>query len=316
MGNLRIKLKYKSFEIELEGDKNTVQEEFKDIKENGLGNILGGVDMTDQAYIIENPSPTLQIPSKAIAGNPSGINHDEYPSIKDIVMKQLPSSESEWIMVYSFYASGFGSNPFTNKDLLDFYDSTKRKTDSRTRNLSNNLKTIFKKGYLSALNDDDIILTDDGKHQAVEIITRTHSTTSSSTKPSKKAGKSTSNKESKKKSSPATQSFKLDRNLNLRPDNKQSLRDFSEQYNLKSANEKILIISYYLKEVLEMDGININHIYTGFEELNFRVPKSLYQLVSDTKNKSGWLDFDNMEDIGLSIQGKNYIKHDIEKSNS
>ena len=69
MGNLKIKLKYKSFEIELEGDKDTVKEEFKDIKENGLGNILGGVDMTDQAYIIEAPSPSLQIPSKAIADN-------------------------------------------------------------------------------------------------------------------------------------------------------------------------------------------------------------------------------------------------------
>ena len=53
MGNLRIKLKYKSFEIELEGDKDTVQKEFKDIKENGLGNIVMGVDMSETTYIVE-----------------------------------------------------------------------------------------------------------------------------------------------------------------------------------------------------------------------------------------------------------------------
>ena len=38
----RIKLKYKSFEIELEGEDETVQAEFKDIKQNGLGNIVHG----------------------------------------------------------------------------------------------------------------------------------------------------------------------------------------------------------------------------------------------------------------------------------
>jgi len=242
------------------------------------------------------------------------INSDsEYPPVMNIVMRQLPRSESEWLIVYSFYASKFGNKPFTKKELSEMYDATNRKTPSRIKNISNNLKTLFRNNYITALNSNEMIFSSTGKEVATEIITRTGSTSRQQSKePLKPAVKT--KRESKKKSSAKSLSFKLDRSLNLRPSAKESLREYASKYKLRSNPERILIIVFYLRETLKMDGINANHIYTGFEALNFRVPKSLYQLISDTKNKKGWLDFENMEDIRLSIQGRNHIKYDLEKA--
>ena len=93
MGNLRIKLKYKSFEIELEGEETTVQAEFKDIKQNGLGNVVTSVDLSESNYIIDaTPSQIENVAfsnTETIAfSSPTNI-----PSLKDVIMRQLPSSE-------------------------------------------------------------------------------------------------------------------------------------------------------------------------------------------------------------------------------
>ena len=53
--------------------------------------------------------------------------------------------------------------------------------------------------------------------------------------------------------------------------------------------------------------MNINQIYTGYDKLGERVPKSLYQLISNTKNKNGWLEFETMENIDFTVQGRNAI---------
>lgn len=195
MGNLRIKLKYKSFEIELEGEESIVQAEFKDIKQNGLGNVVNGVEMSEQSYIIESPPRQIQTSNPYNEEVITITNSTDIPSLKDVIMKQLPSSEREWILVYAYYSSNGGNNTFTSKNILEHYESTKRKTASRHANMSQNIKSLFGKGYFSALNDDEYILTDDGKHEATEILTRKHSISTPQTKPTSKLSVKNSNKE-------------------------------------------------------------------------------------------------------------------------
>lgn len=314
MGNLRIKLKYKSFEIELEGDKDTVQSEFKDIKENGLGNIVMGVDLSEQ-NILMNSNEDQQInnikqlqPTETIDFEDANQN---IPSLKDVIMKQLPSSESEWIMVYAFYATNHGSKTFTSKDILSMYESTKRNTPSRKANISNNIKSLFGKGYFSALNDDDYILTNDGKHQANEIITRSHSTPLKQTKPK---GKLNSSNETKSKKSKSTASkFEVLKDLNLRPKTAISLTDYVQNYEVKSNADKIIVIINYLLEILKIEKVTINHIYTAFFVLKYRIPASFYQVVVNTKSRNNLIDFDNVNEIKLSTQGQNRLRLDINK---
>jgi len=310
MRNLRIKLKYKSFEIELEGDKDTVQSEFKDIKENGLGNIVMGVDMSETTYLVEQP--VSGIPKQlAQAENVDFIDSD-IPSLKDVLMKQLPSSE-EWILVYAYYATEFGNKPFTSKNILEAYESTKRKTTSRHANMSQNIKALFNKGYFSAFNDDEFILTNDGKHQANEIITRTHSTPLKQKKPKSKASKpkATSNKKNKSSGS----KFEVLKDLNLRPTDKVSLTDYVKNYEIKSNGDRIIVIINYLKEILKIDKVTINHLYTAFFVLKCRIPASFYQVVVNTKSRSNLIDFNKVDDIKLSTQGSNRVRLDIVKKN-
>lgn len=138
-----------------------------------------GVDLSEENLLANSELPEQSNNLKQL-NTPDIVDIDEeetsVPSIKDVIMKQLPSSETEWIMVYAYYASNHGTNTFTSKDILIMYENTKRKTASRHANMSKNIRAIFSKGYFSALNDDDFILTDDGKHNAQEIVSRTHST--------------------------------------------------------------------------------------------------------------------------------------------
>jgi hypothetical protein len=64
-----------------------------------------------------------------------------------------------------------------------------------------------------------------------------------------------------------------------------------------------------------LTNITADYIFTGFDELNIRVPKNLVQIIINTKNRNGWLDYESMDNIGLSVQGLNAIKFDLLKNN-
>src|SRR3569833_1152295 len=37
---------------------------------------------------------------------------NDYPSLKDLVVKNYPKTESEWVLCYAFFASKFGTDTF------------------------------------------------------------------------------------------------------------------------------------------------------------------------------------------------------------
>lgn len=319
MGNLRIKLKYKSFEIELEGEEATVQAEFKDIKQNGLGNVVNGVDMSEPSYIIESAPRQIQGANGNSEEVITVVSPSNIPSLKDVIMKQLPSSEREWILVYAYYSSNGGNNSFTSKNILEQYENTKRKTASRHANMSQNIKALFGKGYFSALNDDEYILTDDGKHEATEILTRKHSISSPQTKPMSKASIKSSSKATGEGGSKAAKKvgngnkFEVLKDLNFKPTGKSSLIDFVKSYEIKSNADRIVVIIYYLNEVLGIKTVTGNHIYSGFWELKCKIPTAFYQIITNTKTREKFLDFSKITDIKLSIQGQNHARFDMNK---
>jgi hypothetical protein len=104
--------------------------------------------------------------------------------------------------------------------------------------------------------------------------------------------------------------------LNLRPKGKESLKDFYSKYDLKTNFEKNVSFTYYLTKVINIKGITIDHIYTCYKETDQKVPENIYQSLADTKKHKGWIDTTNMEDIKLSIQGENYIEHDVPRASA
>lgn len=96
----------------------------------------------------------------------------EYPIMKDIVIRDLAKTEREWILIFALYSSDYGTKVFTREDIVTKYDESNRKTNSRIANLSNNIKTMVKSGQMKFVNDDDMLLTENGKEIAIEILNR------------------------------------------------------------------------------------------------------------------------------------------------
>lgn len=197
MDTLKIRIKSGDFEIELEGDKDTVLKEFKALKENGISSLLGDT-----------------------------VNYE-----------------------------------------------TKRQ---------------------NSVHDKEDVKT---KKQVVNKI--------------KSVTESSKEVKSKNKSKPNT--FKLLTDLNYKPKGKESLVDFIKGLPFKSNVEMILGIVYYCKETLDVQNVTSDHIFTGFKELKIPIPPTLYQVIVNVKNRNGWITFDKMDDISYSIQGGNYVEHDLPK---
>jgi hypothetical protein len=96
----------------------------------------------------------------------------EYPAMRENVIRNVAKSEKEWILLYGFYSGHFGTQEFTRDNILAAYDESKRKTDSRHKNLSNNLNNLVKQGFIRFLNDNEMLLTNTGKELANEILNR------------------------------------------------------------------------------------------------------------------------------------------------
>ena len=82
-----------------------------------------------------------------------GIEVFSPPTLMSIAIKKLPASEVEWLIVYSYYASKGGKEIYQRKDILDKHAESKRKSDSVSKNLSANLNSAIKAGYINPLSE-------------------------------------------------------------------------------------------------------------------------------------------------------------------
>jgi len=94
----------------------------------------------------------------------------DYPSIRDVVTKNLPKSEVEWILIYCFYCSAFGSNDFTRDHIINMYDESKRKTINNLKNYAFNISSAVKKDWIKSINNNDYIMLEGGIAYANEVL--------------------------------------------------------------------------------------------------------------------------------------------------
>lgn len=301
METLKVKFKLNGLEFELEGNEDTVKEELNIFKEFVMSSLInkltpGGV-----------PGKPIQIGSGNIDESLGG--QQQYPPLKEIVMKDLPKSEVEWISVYSFYASSFGSVPFKESDIKDLYESSKRRNDSRMKNFSGNFSKVLSNGFIKVLNDEEYITVQKGNDEAIRIINGTSDTTTSQDIEGRSPGKG---KKSKSKSSPKNP-LSLVNTLNLNPPEGKSLKTFFGEFSSKTFLEKNLLFVYYVERELKIDNIGQNHIYTCYKNVGEKVPGNLYQSLVDTKNLKGWIESKDINNLKITIAGENYVEHDFPK---
>jgi hypothetical protein len=136
----------------------------------------------------------------------------------------------------------------------------------------------------------------------------------SAKKPNKKAKKQKSKSQSKSKST-----HKIVSDLNLLPADKQSFKDFFSDKsggNKLSAQEFNLVAVYYLKKVLNVQGVSADHVYTCYKEAGQIVPTALVQSLKDTASLKGWISTSKTDDIKIEIAGENEVEHRMPKIKS
>jgi hypothetical protein len=108
------------------------------------------------------------------------------------------------------------------------------------------------------------------------------------------------------------------KSLNLRPDGKQSLREFFSGKSPKTQLEQVAVAVYYLERVLELTGITAEHVYTCFNDVNagqppvpIKVPNDLPQIIRNCAARKGWVDVTDSNNIKVTQRGVNTVEGDL-----
>ncbi len=309
---LKMRFKLHQLEFELEGKQEVVKEEFENFKSFITDELLPQVNINNPQVALIPPQPVKQIgqPEEATI-----VDLTDIPTLKDVKMRDLAKNETDWLLVYTYFASDGGSKEFTRAALIQLYKESGRYTESRGNGLSQYIKRISIALFIKATNDTDFILLEKGKKRVLEIFQGNSKpgTERKKTSKSAKPNKTTTKKSSSSKNLQGGKSFSLDRDLNLRPKGKESLKEFANKYDISSAQKQIVVIVYYFSEVLDMSDINGNHVYTGLDALDIPIPSRLDNMISQTKSTNGFLNYKSYDDISLSTKGRNAVKYDLIK---
>jgi hypothetical protein len=192
---------------------------------------------------------------------------------------------------------------FTREQIIDRYvESNRFSKDSTKRQLAIRIKRAVQGGYINPLQDKFSIL-DEGIKKAKEIFARTTATP----KEKKKKRDDTSAVIKSEKSAASKTTIKRLTTINFEPEGKESLKSFFVKHQPKNDYEKNLLFVFYLQEILKINDITVNHIYSSYDILQLKISENLPQTIRNTSSKTGWIEVKNSK-ISLTIKGQNQIK--------
>lgn len=246
------------------------------------------------------------------------IKNENIPSLQQIKLQNLPNSEMDWILVYAFYASKFGTTEFTREGILQLYIETGRKTDSRRKNFSQNIRNAVQTNYIMAQNATDFTLLEKGKTKVFEIFSGT-----STPKTTKKSnGKSNNSEKSKNLPNDITE-IKTKRNksggsityvdLKLSIDEQKLLTDFFNSKKPTSLLENVLVVMKWYKELKEMSEISteeINYLLNMLSATSGNLNTALKNMITA---RYRWVTNLGNKKYQITTKGENYLLNNLPK---
>ena len=92
-----------------------------------------------------------------------------------------------------------------------------------------------------------------------------------------------------------------------------SLKEFLNAKNPRSNVQITTVIVYYLENILNIDEITINHVFTCYKNAGYRIPNNLVQNLTDScSSRYGYLTRKNGR-FSLSVKGSNLVEFDLPK---
>ena len=310
-----MKFKLHGLEFEIEGNETTVKEEFANFKAFITDDLLTRVNIIEpQVTTITQPTPVRQIGQIQEAAT---VEMTDFPVLKEVVKKDLPKTESDWIVIYGLYSSDFGEKSFTEKDIRSQYEATGRNKSSRLGNITNNIKTLLNKGFFKMHNDNEYLLKEAGLEFAKQILqgNSTSKTVNRVAKKTKTEGKEKSTIATDKKTKSTKPSSTKFVDLALPSNELTALTEFFNSKKPQTQNEKIAVVMKWYK-----DHINSNEI--SLEEINYlmkvcsKVPSALAQVLINMKGDGfRWVsNTNNNGNVQLTSIGETYVINKLPKT--
>jgi hypothetical protein len=104
------------------------------------------------------------------------------------------------------------------------------------------------------------------------------------------------------------------KDLNLHPTGKTALAEYAPAAQATSMDERSLVAVYYLKEVVGVEAVTVDHVFTCFKSMQWKLPSNLANSLQVVASRKGWLDTRAMQDIKVTSQGDNYVNHSLGKT--
>lgn len=261
--------------IELEGEGTLVHTIFSELREHGLGK-LSSINPAKDSLQEEDISE-IQKDTSLDSGekNPSASTlSTNLPNIRDVVIKNLPKTESEWILVYALYRSEQGAKTFTAEDIRQMYHDTNRYTESRNKNFATNIKKCVSDGFFTCVNDTDFTLSATGKDTASSILNRSAEEKNNAKK--KKGGQAF-----------AKVSYQLIE-LNLGQKEREEMKKYFDSFSKLNNIEKALILANWLKIHANISEVNEHTIFSALKTVGHSTSFDIKSSLTNGKNKKNY----------------------------
>lgn len=108
--------------------------------------------------------------------------------------------------------------------------------------------------------------------------------------------------------------LKLVPNLNFRPTENPTFREFIDQKNAESDVEVVTAAVYYMQHIMNVEKIGPAHVMTAFKDASKPIPVDLKQTIRNIKKSKMWVNFTDLEDIRMTTQGDNHVEHEMGKN--
>ena len=137
------------------------------------------------------PSLLIGETNQVISDNGT-VKMEDLPSVRDVVIRNLHSSEPELLLVIAFYASNSSKETFSRQKLIEIYKTSGYYNTQRRKSLTLCIQSLIKQSALKSVSDNEYTLLSQGLEKAKEILSGNH--TSKPRKPSTPKKKAKTNK--------------------------------------------------------------------------------------------------------------------------
>lgn len=107
--------------------------------------------------------------------------------------------------------------------------------------------------------------------------------------------------------------YQINKDLNLSPKDKTSLKQFVESKKPQSNIEFNAVVIYYMQKILNIESISIDDVYSCYKDIGRKVPNALKQSLTDTcSSKYGYIAVNN-NSYSIPVKGENFVELDLPK---